>query len=120
MGAPRIQALDLPDDDPVGREVLKAREQALQAALESLAGDASPEADALRRECAPLLRVTGDLLSLEEPGCRAGGRARASGGRRGAKGPFLDASPRRDRRRRIPSAGGRAGLRGTEKVARTR
>jgi CPA1 family monovalent cation:H+ antiporter len=65
---PLLHALDLRDDDPVGREVTSARERALQAALESLAGDASPEAEAVRRECAPLLGKPGDLLGLTEPG----------------------------------------------------
>jgi CPA1 family monovalent cation:H+ antiporter len=65
---PLLHALDLPDDDPVGREVARARERALQAALESLASNASPEAEAVRREYAPLLATPGDLLRLAEPG----------------------------------------------------
>ncbi len=65
---PLLQALDLPDDDPVGREVARARERARQAALESLAGDASPEAEAVRREWAPPRRGPDDQVSLTEPG----------------------------------------------------
>ena len=52
---PLLHALALPDDDLVGREVGRARERALQGALASLEGDASAEAEAVRRECAPLL-----------------------------------------------------------------
>ena len=47
---PLIRALDLQDDDPVGREVGAARERALQAALATFAGDTSPAAAAVRLE----------------------------------------------------------------------
>jgi monovalent cation/hydrogen antiporter len=47
---PLMRALDLHDDDPVGREVRAARERALQAGLASLADDVSPVADAVRQE----------------------------------------------------------------------
>ena len=56
---PLLHALALPDDDLVGREVGRARERAWQAAVESLEGDASAEAEAVRRECTPLLGQTG-------------------------------------------------------------
>jgi CPA1 family monovalent cation:H+ antiporter len=46
---PLLRALDLHDDDPVGREVRAARERALHAGLESLP-DASPVASAVRQE----------------------------------------------------------------------
>jgi monovalent cation/hydrogen antiporter len=46
---PLLRALDLHDDDPVGREVRAARERALQAGLASLARDRSPVADAVRQ-----------------------------------------------------------------------
>jgi CPA1 family monovalent cation:H+ antiporter len=46
---PLLRALDLHDEDPVGREVRAARERALQAALASLDDD-SPVADAVRQE----------------------------------------------------------------------
>jgi CPA1 family monovalent cation:H+ antiporter len=49
---PLIGALDLEDDDPVGREVEAARQRAWHAALASLDGDTSPAADAVRREFA--------------------------------------------------------------------
>ena len=49
---PLIRALDLRDDDPVGREAAKACERALAAAMESLDGDRSPAADAVRKEFA--------------------------------------------------------------------
>jgi monovalent cation/hydrogen antiporter len=44
-----LRALALRDDDPVSREVWAARERALQAALQSVAGDPSPAADAVRQ-----------------------------------------------------------------------
>jgi NhaP-type Na+/H+ or K+/H+ antiporter len=47
---PLLRALDLHDDDPVGRELRAARERALRAGLESFARDESPVADAVRQE----------------------------------------------------------------------
>jgi len=47
---PLIRALDLHDDDPVGREVRTARERALAAALASFETDRSPLAEAIRQE----------------------------------------------------------------------
>jgi monovalent cation/hydrogen antiporter len=47
---PLLRALDLHDDDPVGREVRAARERALRAGLASLARERSPLADAVRQE----------------------------------------------------------------------
>ena len=47
---PLLRALDLHDDDPIGRELKAARERALRAALESFAGDRSPVAELVRRE----------------------------------------------------------------------
>jgi monovalent cation/hydrogen antiporter len=47
---PLIRALDLHDDDPVGREVEAARDRAIQAALSTFAGDTSPAAEAVRQE----------------------------------------------------------------------
>jgi monovalent cation/hydrogen antiporter len=47
---PLLRALDLRDDDPVGRELRAARERAFRAGLASLAHDESPVADALRQE----------------------------------------------------------------------
>jgi len=49
---PLLRALDLHDDDPVGREVELARERALQAALATLGGDGSPAAEVVREELA--------------------------------------------------------------------
>jgi CPA1 family monovalent cation:H+ antiporter len=48
--APLLRALNLQDDDPVGRELDAARERALHAGLESLKRDRSPIADAVRQE----------------------------------------------------------------------
>jgi monovalent cation/hydrogen antiporter len=47
---PLIKALDLHDDDPVGREVEVARQRALEAALATCAGDGSAAAEAVRHE----------------------------------------------------------------------
>jgi Na+/H+ antiporter len=47
---PLIRALDLHDDDPVGRETDLARERALEAALATLDSDESPAARAVRSE----------------------------------------------------------------------
>jgi len=47
---PLLRALDLHDNDPVGREVNAARERALRAGLASLDREESPVADAVRQE----------------------------------------------------------------------
>ena len=47
---PLLHALDLHDDDPVGRELTAARERALRAGLASLAHDRSPVAEVVRRD----------------------------------------------------------------------
>jgi Na+/H+ antiporter len=47
---PLLRALDLHDDDPVGREVRTARERALHAGLASLVNEDSPVARAVREE----------------------------------------------------------------------
>ena len=47
---PLLRALNLHDDDPVGREVRAARERAVGAALASLANNGSPVAEAVRQE----------------------------------------------------------------------
>jgi Na+/H+ antiporter len=49
---PLLRALDLHDDDPVGRELRAARERALQAALTILEPHRSLAADAVRHELA--------------------------------------------------------------------
>ena len=46
---PLLRALDLHDDDPVGRELSAARERALRAGLADLAHDESPAADVVRQ-----------------------------------------------------------------------
>ena len=55
---PLLRALNLHDDDPVGREVRAARERALDAGLASVADDTSPVADAVRQEFAAHLTHT--------------------------------------------------------------
>ena len=47
---PLLRALNLDDDDPVGREVRTGRSRALEAALSSLADKDPTVADAIRRE----------------------------------------------------------------------
>jgi len=47
---PLMRLLDLHDDDPVGHELDAARQRALAAVLETLDGDRSPAAEAVRRE----------------------------------------------------------------------
>ena len=47
---PLLRALDLHDDDPVGREVSAARERAFGAGLATFANDRSALADAVRQE----------------------------------------------------------------------
>ena len=49
---PLLRALDLHDDDPVGRELRAARERALQAGLSTLEPHRSRAADAVRHELA--------------------------------------------------------------------
>lgn len=46
---PLLRALDLHDDDPVGREANAARARALSAGLASFAGEQSPAAEVVRR-----------------------------------------------------------------------
>jgi Na+/H+ antiporter len=53
---PLLHALDLHDDDPVGRELRAARERALQAGLASLANDESSAAHTVRQEFTAHLR----------------------------------------------------------------
>jgi monovalent cation/hydrogen antiporter len=52
---PLLRALDLHDDDPVGRELTVARERAFRAALASFSDDESPVAELLRQEFTALL-----------------------------------------------------------------
>ena len=66
---PLLRWLDLPDDDPVGREVSVARDRALDAALATLEGETSPAAMAVRHELsAHLAHPAGDSPSEEEHG----------------------------------------------------
>ena len=62
---PLLRALNLHDDDPVGREVRAARDRALGAGLASFARDVSPLADAVRQEFTA-------HLTHEETGAAAG------------------------------------------------
>jgi monovalent cation/hydrogen antiporter len=66
---PLIQWLHFDDDDPVGREVEAARTRALEAAMSSLDGDASPAAEAVRREFATHLGHEAERSeATEKPG----------------------------------------------------
>jgi CPA1 family monovalent cation:H+ antiporter len=63
---PLIRALDLHDDDPVGREVQAARERALQAALRSVEHHQSPQAEAIRQELAAHLQAESASPTMRE------------------------------------------------------
>jgi monovalent cation/hydrogen antiporter len=62
---PLLRALDLHDNDPVGRELSAARERALRAGLASLARDRSPVAELVRQELTA-------RLAYERPDADAG------------------------------------------------
>jgi monovalent cation/hydrogen antiporter len=64
---PLLRALDLRDDDPVGREVRAARERALRAGLATFADDQSPVADAVRNEFAAHLSSDQDRADAVDP-----------------------------------------------------
>jgi CPA1 family monovalent cation:H+ antiporter len=57
---PLLRALNLHDDDPVGRELRLARERSLRAGLATVSGDNSPIAAAVRQEFAEHLLHHGD------------------------------------------------------------
>jgi CPA1 family monovalent cation:H+ antiporter len=68
---PLLRALDLDDDDPVGRELSAARERALRAGLASFARERSPVAEAVRQEFTA-------RLAYEPPDADAGGATRSA------------------------------------------
>ena len=70
---PLLRALNLHDDDPVGREVRAARERALHAGLASFADDDSPAGEALRQEFSV-------HLATERPGVAASDTTRGAHG----------------------------------------
>ena len=72
---PLLLALDLHDEDPVGRELVAARERALQAALASLAGDRSAVAELVRREFAARLASEGVEADAGDATSTAHGKA---------------------------------------------
>ena len=61
---PLLRALDLDDDDPVGRELSAARERALRAGLASFARERSPVAEAVRQEFTARLAYEPDADSV--------------------------------------------------------
>ena len=61
-----LRALNLADDDPVGREVHLARERALFAALESVARDESQMGEAVRQEFTAHLARVGTNAGAED------------------------------------------------------
>ena len=63
---PLLGALDLHDDDPVGRETAMGRRRAWQAALDSLDGDTSSAAEAVRSEYRSQIAANADE-DLAEP-----------------------------------------------------
>jgi monovalent cation/hydrogen antiporter len=68
---PLLRALDLHDDDPVGRELRAARERALCAGLASFARDRSPVAELVRQEFTA-------RLAYEGPNAEAGDATRSA------------------------------------------
>ena len=100
---PLLRALDLHDDDPVGRELRAARERALQAGLASFAHDESPVADAVRQEFTAHLaseRAGGDARRCHALRTQRNPSRRAPGG---AASRSRHACQRRDRRRCLSS-----------------
>jgi hypothetical protein len=65
---PLLRALDLQDNDPVGRELGGARDRALQAALATLDGDQSVIAGSLRQEFAAYLAAAESGSGGDEAG----------------------------------------------------
>ena len=63
---PLMRALNLRDDDPVGREVNVARDRALHAGLATFAGDQSSLADLVRRELTAYLTHGPDANSVDK------------------------------------------------------
>ena len=64
---PLLRALDLRDDDPVGRELRAARARALHASLASFADDKSPVARAVRHEFRVHLSSEQDRANAVDP-----------------------------------------------------
>ena len=62
---PLLRALDLHDDDPVGREVRAARDRALAAGLATVADDGSPVATLVRQEFTAHLAQAAESHELE-------------------------------------------------------
>jgi CPA1 family monovalent cation:H+ antiporter len=63
---PLLRALDLHDDDPVGREVIAARARALIAGLAVLESEASPLANAVRHEFSAHFTFEGHASTPED------------------------------------------------------
>ena len=69
---PLLRALDLHDEDPVGRELAAARERAFRAALARLAGDRSPIAELLRQELRAHLHLADERANVDlDPASRS-------------------------------------------------
>jgi CPA1 family monovalent cation:H+ antiporter len=62
---PLLEALDLHDDDPVGREVALARQRAVQAALATFEDDTSTVAEGVRQELSAHLKQATDPAGTE-------------------------------------------------------
>ena len=99
---PLLRALDLHDDDPVGRELSAARERALRAGLASFEHDRSPVADAVRRGVHMQLGARRRLKpAIADARRRADNPSAAASG--GPQRRFRHACQRRDRRRCVSS-----------------
>jgi CPA1 family monovalent cation:H+ antiporter len=74
---PLLRALDLHDDDPVGRELIAARQRALRAGLETFEHEQSPVANAMRKELTMRLAPDGSEGGISTKSPDAGMRRTA-------------------------------------------
>src|SRR5258705_6154089 len=74
---PLLRALDLHDDDPVGRELIAARQRALRAGLETFEHEQSPDAHAMRQELTMRLAPGGSEGGISTKSPNAGMRRTA-------------------------------------------
>ena len=100
---PLLARLDLRDDDPVGREVDRARTVAYGAAIAALDGHASALAEAIRVELQSHLQSNDGSSPQDDSTSSSALRLRAVRGCPTC--PVVHAFERRNRRRRFPSAG---------------
>ncbi|TMG80819.1 MAG: hypothetical protein E6H74_14070 [Betaproteobacteria bacterium] len=99
---PLLRALDLHDEDPVGRELAAARGRALRAALARFAGDRSPIAELFRQEFTA--RLADERANADpDPAARSVPRNPSRSSESGAASGHRHAWQRRDRGRCVSS-----------------